>query len=369
MEWRRAGADDRRARGELGKSRLAARSTAQPLALRVGNKRHATAAPERLAGAHALRARKHPIGYNFPFSQSQKRSTWKRNVSTRSKPLWPTCAVARASYGGIFDYDAQSPASRSKSTGNSKTRTSGTTRSTPRPSAGKRSCSTTSSASSRRSITICATRRICSTWPAKKTTRKPSSPAKPMRRGSKSASPTWNSAGCSRIRPTRTTAFLDIQAGAGGTEACDWAAMLLRQYLRYCERKGFKTEVLEEIRRRRRGHQERDHQDRRRIRVRLSAHRNRRAPPRAQVAVRFVGRAPYVVFVGVRVPGNRRFDRSRHQPGRSAHRHVSRVRRGRPAHQQDRLRRAHHAHADRASSCSARTTARSTVTAPKPWRC
>ncbi|MEJ8798418.1 peptide chain release factor 2 [Trinickia caryophylli] len=41
-------------------------------------------------------------------------------------------------------------------------------------------------------------------------------------------------------------AFLDIQAGAGGTEACDWAAMLLRQYLRYCERKGFKAEVLEE---------------------------------------------------------------------------------------------------------------------------
>jgi peptide chain release factor 2 len=40
--------------------------------------------------------------------------------------------------------------------------------------------------------------------------------------------------------------FLDIQAGAGGTEACDWAAMLLRQYLKYCERKGYKAEVLEE---------------------------------------------------------------------------------------------------------------------------
>jgi peptide chain release factor 2 len=40
--------------------------------------------------------------------------------------------------------------------------------------------------------------------------------------------------------------FLDIQAGAGGTEAQDWASMLLRQYLRYCERKGFKVEVLEE---------------------------------------------------------------------------------------------------------------------------
>nr|WP_316644113.1 peptide chain release factor 2 [uncultured Roseateles sp.] len=35
--------------------------------------------------------------------------------------------------------------------------------------------------------------------------------------------------------------FIDIQAGAGGTEACDWAGMLLRQYLKYCERKGFKA--------------------------------------------------------------------------------------------------------------------------------
>ncbi|MDE2048733.1 MAG: peptide chain release factor 2 [Betaproteobacteria bacterium] len=41
-------------------------------------------------------------------------------------------------------------------------------------------------------------------------------------------------------------AFIDIQAGAGGTEACDWASMLLRQYLRYCERKGFKATVMEE---------------------------------------------------------------------------------------------------------------------------
>lgn len=39
--------------------------------------------------------------------------------------------------------------------------------------------------------------------------------------------------------------FMDIQAGAGGTEAQDWASMLLRQYLRYCENKDFKTEVLE----------------------------------------------------------------------------------------------------------------------------
>jgi len=41
-------------------------------------------------------------------------------------------------------------------------------------------------------------------------------------------------------------AFIDIQAGSGGTEAQDWAAMLLRMYLRYCERKGYRTELLEE---------------------------------------------------------------------------------------------------------------------------
>ncbi len=40
--------------------------------------------------------------------------------------------------------------------------------------------------------------------------------------------------------------FIDIQAGAGGTEACDWASMLLRQYLKYCERKGF-TATVEDI--------------------------------------------------------------------------------------------------------------------------
>jgi len=40
--------------------------------------------------------------------------------------------------------------------------------------------------------------------------------------------------------------FIDIQAGSGGTEAQDWASMLLRMYLRYCERKGYATEVLEE---------------------------------------------------------------------------------------------------------------------------
>jgi peptide chain release factor 2 len=40
-------------------------------------------------------------------------------------------------------------------------------------------------------------------------------------------------------------AFVDIQAGAGGTEAQDWAEMLLRMYLRWCEARGWKVELME----------------------------------------------------------------------------------------------------------------------------
>jgi peptide chain release factor 2 len=41
-------------------------------------------------------------------------------------------------------------------------------------------------------------------------------------------------------------AFLDIQAGAGGTEAQDWAQMLLRMYLKWADSKGFKTEIIDQ---------------------------------------------------------------------------------------------------------------------------
>jgi len=41
------------------------------------------------------------------------------------------------------------------------------------------------------------------------------------------------------------SAYLDIQSGSGGTEAQDWAEMLLRMYLRWGERRGFKTELIE----------------------------------------------------------------------------------------------------------------------------
>jgi peptide chain release factor 2 len=42
-------------------------------------------------------------------------------------------------------------------------------------------------------------------------------------------------------------AFVSIHAGAGGTEAQDWASMLLRMYLRWAERRGFKTALIDEL--------------------------------------------------------------------------------------------------------------------------
>jgi peptide chain release factor 2 len=43
----------------------------------------------------------------------------------------------------------------------------------------------------------------------------------------------------------RNNAFLTLHAGAGGTESCDWTEMLFRMYRRYCEERGFSTEILD----------------------------------------------------------------------------------------------------------------------------
>ena len=42
-------------------------------------------------------------------------------------------------------------------------------------------------------------------------------------------------------------AYLTLNAGAGGTESCDWASMLSRMYIRFCENRGFKIEIVDEV--------------------------------------------------------------------------------------------------------------------------
>ena len=67
----------------------------------------------------------------------------------------------------------------------------------------------------------------------------------------------------------RANAILTINAGAGGTESQDWAEMLLRMYLRWCDRKGFKRDITEIQAGRGSGHQERDRARAGRVRLRL----------------------------------------------------------------------------------------------------
>lgn len=45
----------------------------------------------------------------------------------------------------------------------------------------------------------------------------------------------------------RLGAVLTINSGAGGTESCDWAAILTRMYLRYCEKKGYRTQIIDSM--------------------------------------------------------------------------------------------------------------------------
>ena len=47
------------------------------------------------------------------------------------------------------------------------------------------------------------------------------------------------------VKYDEASTFLNIHSGAGGTEACDWVSMLLRMYLRWAEKHGYKTEIID----------------------------------------------------------------------------------------------------------------------------
>jgi peptide chain release factor 2 len=197
------------------------------------------------AGAAGRLRRGAPIGYNFTFLRSYKRSTWKRNVSTRSKPLWRTCARARPTYGGIFDYndkslrlievnreledpDVWNDSKHAQALGREKKLLDDTV--------GKLTSLHNDLRDAQDLFEMAREEGDDETLIACETD------AQALE--SRVADMEFRRMFANPADPNN--AFLDIQAGAGGTEACDWASMLLRQYLRYCERKGFKTEVLEQ---------------------------------------------------------------------------------------------------------------------------
>ena len=104
-------------------------------------------------------------------------------------------------------------------------------------------------------------------------------------------------------------------------------------------------------------------------RLRLAEDRERRAPPRAHLAVRRQCAAPDQLRLGLGLSRGRRRHRDRACRQGPARRHLSRLGLGRPARQQDRLGRAHHAHSLRHRRRRAAGALASTRTAPRRCRC
>ena len=190
----------------------------------------------------------------------------------------------------------------------------------------------------------------------------------PARRGRGSAS----SRACSRARPTATTAISRSMPAQGGTEAQDWAEMLLRMYMRWAEQHGYKVEWLEESAGEGAGIKSATVRDHRRERLWLAQDRERRPPPGAHLALRCQRAPPHQLRLGLGLSGDRRQDRGRGPGQISARRHLSLLGRRRPARQQDRQRGAHHLQPPGSEPivvARARASARSTRTAPRPCRC
>ncbi len=145
----------------------------------------------------------------------------------------------------------------------------------------------------------------------------------------------------------RKNAIVTIHPGAGGTESQDWAEMLLRMYLRWTERRGFKREMIDYQPGDEAGLKSATLTVDRRLRLRPAVGRSRRASAGAHFAVRSGGAAPHLVRVGVRLAGAARGRRRRDRREGPPHRHLPLERRRRPARQRDRLRGPAHAPADR----------------------
>ena len=93
----------------------------------------------------------------------------------------------------------------------------------------------------------------------------------------------------------KSPAFLTIHAGAGGTESCDWADMLLRMYSRWMERNEFQSETVDIQVGDEAGIKSATLRVSGRSRLRLPEERNRRSPPGPNLSLRFEQETPYVI--------------------------------------------------------------------------
>ncbi len=153
-------------------------------------------------------------------------------------------------------------------------------------------------------------------------------------------------------------AVVTVNAGAGGTDSQDWAEMLLRMLMRWAEGRDMSRRAEGGERGRGGRSQVGDLHRRRGERLRPLLGREGRPPPGADLAVRLRRAPPHRLRRRRGGAAGRGRGRGRDRARRPPDRHLPRVRRRRPARQQDRLGGADHPPADRGSSSSARTSAR-----------
>lgn len=176
---------------------------------------------------------------------TRERFPWKQNASTRSKPASPTCVSARRTYGGIFDFDAkferlrtvnaslEDPAvwndpKKAQELGKEKKLLDGVVLTLERL--------TQELADNSELFEMAKAEGDDASLEAIESLVEQLRPEVEQLEFRRMFNQEADPLNC----------FIDIQAGAGGTEANDWAAMLLRQYLKYAERKGFKTTIEDE---------------------------------------------------------------------------------------------------------------------------
>jgi peptide chain release factor 2 len=179
------------------------------------------------------------------FPDSAGASPWKPNARTPSPKNSPTSPPAVANYGGIFDYDVKASkleevnraledpavwnnAERAQALGKEKRQLEDVVLTLQKIDAQSRDLKDLSSS------------------PRPRTTTTPSRRSRPTSSSCRARSRQLEFRRMFSNPMDPNNCFIEIQAGAGGTEAQDWAGMLERMYLRYGEKKGFTVELMEE---------------------------------------------------------------------------------------------------------------------------
>ena len=178
-------------------------------------------------------------------THTQGISPWTQNTSTRSVLNWPTCRPGPRTYGGIFDYDAKADRLRTVNA----SLEDPTVWNDP-----KRAQELGKEQKQLNSVVLTLndlTRELSDNSELYEMSRDEADEAGllTLEADNQRLARLVEALEFRRMfnQPADpSNCFLDLQAGAGGTEACDWASMLLRQYLKYAERRGFKATVEDE---------------------------------------------------------------------------------------------------------------------------